>query len=134
MLLGQFRLPIYHCQYHKFTSIFTTFCWTYILNYALKEYKYEKKVLCVTTRRIVFSGKVIFELNYRCTAHLYLLTGQNKDKRLFKVLTALPQKFRSPRNEPLDPVNENIGSGTGIGTFTPTCESYQYEHWLYMCK
>lgn len=25
----------------------------------------------------------------------------------------------SPRKEPRDPVNENIGSGTGIGTFTP---------------
>jgi len=23
--------------------------------------------------------------------------------------------------EPRVPVNENIGSGTGIGTFTPTC-------------
>ena len=34
-------------------------------------------------------------------------------------LTAFPQKFWSPRNEPRDPVNENIGNGTGIGTLTP---------------
>ena len=27
----------------------------------------------------------------------------------------------SPRTEPLEPVNENIGNGTGIGTLTPTC-------------
>jgi len=27
----------------------------------------------------------------------------------------------SPKNDPLDPVNDIIGSGTGIGTFTPTC-------------
>lgn len=27
----------------------------------------------------------------------------------------------SPLKDPLDPVKENIGSGTGIGTLTPTC-------------
>lgn len=28
----------------------------------------------------------------------------------------------SPRKDPLDPVKENIGKGTGIGTLTPTCK------------
>lgn len=27
----------------------------------------------------------------------------------------------SPLKDPLDPVKENIGSGTGMGTLTPTC-------------
>ena len=27
----------------------------------------------------------------------------------------------SPRKDPLEPVKENIGRGTGMGTLTPTC-------------
>ena len=41
----------------------------------------------------------------------------------------------SPLNDPRDPVKENIGKGTGIGTLTPTCnQSAQYypyrEHFI----
>ena len=59
---------------------------------------------------------------------------QQTDTQMYTTLTDFPAKLTSPLNEARDPVKENMGSGTGMGTLIPICRGkiHTYIH-TYAC-